>query len=531
MPAEISSRAFRLGVAASSLALASLLLARANAWPAHEDEVVTLAVSDRPVGELLDVVLTERGGAPLHFLLAHAATAIEPGLLTLRLLSAVLAVAAVPVIALLLARLAGRTTALVATVLVCASWMTLYHGLYGRMYSLFLLTSALSLLALLRATRDSRWATWATWGVASLALAASHPYSAIVLAAEGAFALVLVAQRRLPARAPLLAFAATGVLAAPLWRASAVLADRFDLGVGSGGKLGGPTGVAAYLRDVAADFTAGWVVTLVLFGLLALAGLRSLARTRPDAAVLAACLVVVPAVALLVMRFGESAYPATRHLIFVLPVASLLVAAGLVRAAAATGPWRVHALAGGLAVLVACQLAWGWRQSPLLFAGEGPAREAARAQAEAWLAANVRPDDVLFGFEPLYEGARERGATLGRMVPRADPKLAALALRQAGKTLGHGIWVLDAGEATTPSLEIRDRSPGEEFETARFGPFMVVRTRAPEPSGARFLEDTRAVQVLAGRMGLRDAGLNYRTATVALAALERDDLSAAGRGR
>ena len=42
--------------------------------------------------------------------------------------------------------------AIVATILASASWMLLFHGVYGRMYSLFLFTSLLSFLALLEAT-------------------------------------------------------------------------------------------------------------------------------------------------------------------------------------------------------------------------------------------------------------------------------------------------------------------------------------------------------------------------------------------
>ena len=70
----------------------------------------------------------------------------------LRLVSALFAVASLPV-----DRRSsppgspGGSAALVATALAAASWTFLFHGVYGRMYSLFLFTSALSYLALLRA--------------------------------------------------------------------------------------------------------------------------------------------------------------------------------------------------------------------------------------------------------------------------------------------------------------------------------------------------------------------------------------------
>ena len=55
--------------------------------------------------------------------------------------------------ALLGRRLADRATALIATALVAGSWVFLFHGVYGRMYSLFLFLSLLSfVLLLLRAS-------------------------------------------------------------------------------------------------------------------------------------------------------------------------------------------------------------------------------------------------------------------------------------------------------------------------------------------------------------------------------------------
>src|SRR5205807_40731 len=103
------------------------------------------------LGHLLDIVLGRRGGAPLHFLLSFVVVHLGGGLGALRLLSAVFAVASVPLVGLIGARLAGRTAGLAAAALASASWVLLFHGVYGRMYSLFLFTSALSYLALLRA--------------------------------------------------------------------------------------------------------------------------------------------------------------------------------------------------------------------------------------------------------------------------------------------------------------------------------------------------------------------------------------------
>ena len=65
---------------APALALAGLMTALflrlmpdVSGKPLHEDEAVAGLVSARPLGDVLHTVVLERGGAPLHFLLAHVA--------------------------------------------------------------------------------------------------------------------------------------------------------------------------------------------------------------------------------------------------------------------------------------------------------------------------------------------------------------------------------------------------------------------------------------------------------------------------
>src|SRR5262249_30276498 len=143
LAAEIRRRWFPLGVAACSVGVALFVLLQLTAYPPHEDETLPLFVGRKSFVGVLDTVLGQRGGAPLHFVLAWVVAHAGGGLAGLRLVSALFATAAVPVIALLGARLAGRSVGLAATAICSASWMLLFHGVYGRMYSLFLFTSAL----------------------------------------------------------------------------------------------------------------------------------------------------------------------------------------------------------------------------------------------------------------------------------------------------------------------------------------------------------------------------------------------------
>ena len=123
-----------------------------------------------------------------------------------------------------------------------------------------------------------------------------------------------------------------------------------------------------------------------------------------------------------------------------------------------------------MAALLVAEVAWAWHRTPPLFEWEPDARQAARAEAEAWLARTSRPDDVLFGYEPLYLGAWELGRASfpTTVVPRADDRLA-LRVIERGAPLGRGVWVLDASERNNIARGSRSSSgfptPAEPFET------------------------------------------------------------------
>ncbi len=93
-------------------ALGAFLLLRLAAWPPHEDEALALFVGRGSLPHVLETVLGERGGAPLHFLLAWLVSEAGGGLGALRLLSALFALLSLPLIAALAARLADRAVAM-----------------------------------------------------------------------------------------------------------------------------------------------------------------------------------------------------------------------------------------------------------------------------------------------------------------------------------------------------------------------------------------------------------------------------------
>ena len=512
---ELPVRVFWGGIGACALGVAGFVLAQLYAWPPHEDETLALFVGRHSLGDLLEIVLGRRGGAPLHFLLSFVVVHLGGGLGALRLLSALFAVASVPLVGLIGARLAGRTAGLAAAALASASWVLLFHGVYGRMYSLFLFTSALSYLALLRALENGSLPRWTLWGLAIVATVATHPYGALVLASQGLFVLLRLRGTRL--REAVAATAVVGLVCIPFWRTDLVLAGRFDVGVaGRGQKLGGPLPVLRYLRTVAGDFSVGYGAVLVVVLALAAFGLVELARTRRSSAILVGVVFVTPTAMFLVASFGSQTSPESRHLIFALPFFSTLLGAALVRLGRLRHRAAPALAVTALAALLALEVAWGNHKTPLLFSGEPPARVHARDAASSWLAATGRPADVLFGYDPLYLGAWERDRVSSQpVVPRADPKLALAALESARKPLGRGVWVFDASDTNNYdqklTIPLRLPSPQAAFEARVFGPFLVIRTRHPTQTIPQYLERALAVEALGQQLFIGDADVNVDT--------------------
>ena len=500
-----------VGVSAVALAAAVFLLHQLMAWPPHEDETLALFVGRDNFPGVIEHVTQERGGAPLHFVLAWGVAHLGFGLGGLRFVSAFFAVASLPLVAALALRLGStRAVALLATALVAPSWLFLFHGVYGRMYSLFLCCSLVCSLALLAALERGGRGRWALWVVAALVTVAAHPYAVLLLAGQGAY--VLVARRdRLKEAA--VAGAVVLVVGVPFWLTDLVLVDRFEVGVGGGGeKLGGPGAVARYFWRSLGDATAGWWPVMLAVLAAAVLGVVSM-RGRARAFVL--CSVGVTTAAFVLARLGGSAAPESRHLIFLAPLLAIAVASGIVRLARRLPTVAVLATA----LLLVLEVAWAWERTPALFEWEPDARQAARAEAESWLAATTREDDVLFGYEPLYLGAWERNRSLPTaVVPRADSRLALRTLERR-TPLGRGVWVLDASERNNlrPSLEIERRlpDPADAFEARVFGPFLVLRTREPTVTPEAYLYYGARALLVGQALGIGDADVNIRTVVLA----------------
>jgi hypothetical protein len=504
---------FWFATATIAAALAGVLGWFLLAWPAHEDEALALFVGRESLPRVLSTVITERGGAPLHFLLAWGVVHAGGGLTELRIVSLVFAVASVPLTALLGARLAGRMVGVVAAALASGTWVLLFHGVYGRMYSLFLFTSLMSFLALLSALDHGGRRRFFLWGLALLATLASHPYAVLVVGTQILFVVI----RRARLREAFVTLAAVAVLGAPFWWADVVLRDRFDVGVGGGGqRLGSPASVLHYFWWVGADFSAGRHAWSIPGLALALAGAVLLARRRRESLILTACVVVVPAAAFTLATLNSSTSPESRHLIFALPFFSILLAVPLVEVARARPPVTFALAAAALVALLAGEVRWAHERTPALFDGLPAGQVQAREAAGAWLASTARADDVLLGYEPVFLQAWESNRGFSKnVIPRADPALFTSALKGLREPLGRGVWVFDASDTTNlrqrQTIPFALPSPNAAFEGRVFGPYLLIRSRRALATPKRYIDVSEKVMRLGRGLGINDADVNLTT--------------------
>ena len=94
--AFVQAHALWIGVGAIALAAAGFLQHQLMAWPPHEDETLALFVGRDSLPGVVEHVTRERGGAPLHFLLAWVVAHAGGGLESMRFLSALFATASLP---------------------------------------------------------------------------------------------------------------------------------------------------------------------------------------------------------------------------------------------------------------------------------------------------------------------------------------------------------------------------------------------------------------------------------------------------
>jgi hypothetical protein len=454
-----------LALAAVGFALALLLR---RLWgdvaekPLFEDEAVAGLVAARPPGELISTVMWDRGGAPLHFLLAHAGFAVSGGWETLRWLSVAAALACVPVSFDLGRRLGGPPAGAAAAAIVAASTVLSIYGTFGRMYALLVLAGAVAADLFVRALQLRTPGAAALAAAGAWLLPAVHPYGAIPVAAAVAVGLWLWRGRPLRAALPA---ALVALAAVPFAVADLRLSSRFEVGVSGESSLASPGEAWRQFGRALQSFAGGGDLLLVgLFAALALAGGAILARERQPFAAFAALALLAPPVLFMLLRTAGSVGLSPRHLAYALPVWAALAGVALARLPARPA-WVAVAAVAAVAALASPGGIVDPRDTTsnaILGGGPGdvaPGTPESVEDAGAWTRSNVRDGDVLFPYSPAFlAGLPETGDALS--LPYGQARLLMRTLRRADWPV-NGVVVavpLVEGELATRSTAGRSRS-------------------------------------------------------------------------
>jgi mannosyltransferase len=466
-----------VGPALALAGLTTLLLARlvpdVSGKPLHEDEAVAGLVSARPLGEVLHTVVLDRGGAPLHFVLAHVALALDPSVDALRWLSVVFALATVPLCYDLARRLAGPLAGVTAATLAATSQLLTVYGTFGRMYSLFACASALSADLFVRAVERPGRRTAVVAAAAALLPLAVHPFGAFLFASESAVALWLWRGRDVKSALPVLGVSA---LALPLLLADLRLSDRYAPEAGQDLDAGSSAGSAGL--HALGGAAGGYGAMLAVFVVLAAIGAFALGRRRPAFAAFACVAVAAPPVGLAVADAAGlvSDRLGPRHLVFMLPIWIALVAAGAMRVGEAIPVPRIAVVA---AVGVAAALAPTAIAEPRTIATGDASAVAAPA---AWLRTHLSPGDVLYPYSPVFLAALPTAAE-ARGYPREAVALARVAQRTKGVP---AVFVSLPLRVPVTSSTVRDlRRTGVDVHA--FPSWLILEQRGPFGDGTAAL--------------------------------------------
>jgi Dolichyl-phosphate-mannose-protein mannosyltransferase len=450
--------------------------------PLFEDEAVSGLIAARPLGEVVQTVMWERGGGPLHFVFSHIALAFDSSPFTLRWLSVVFALAALPLCWDVGRRLGGPVAGAVAALVVATSSFFLVYGTFARMYTLYVFAAALAIDLFVVATqkRTGRWA-FAAAGAAWL-LPAIHPYGAFILAAEAVVALWLWRGRPFRPAIPTLA---VGVAMIPFAVADLRLADRFAVGLDGEEAIAAPTDAWGQLGrafSATAGGTGLWAGVAIATMTI---GLGLLVRRNGAFVALSLVAFLLPPVLLLLGRSGSEPGLSPRHLVYVVPLVAALIGVAVARAVQGRGPF-VSAGAVALSAVLLVVAPFGgirdprdWQNDVL---GGGPRDTALGAKAQvaapaAWLNDNVEEGDVLYPYSAVYwAGLPATGDA--EVLPYSQRELILRAVDRIEPPVDRVVVSVPLGDGIL-DRERLDELLGEGFTVHDFGDWVLVEGSGP----------------------------------------------------
>jgi mannosyltransferase len=419
----------------------------------------------------------------LYYVLLHGWIGLGDSEFVVRLLSALFAIATVPVVYGLTRRCFGGRAALAASLLLALNSFFISYAQEARGYSLAILLSAIAMWRFAIAVERPSPGAWAAWVVAGSISMYAHLFCALVLLAQ-MVSVAFLHRVRVPWRGLIAASAAIAAAVSPLlW--FVLFRD-----VGQIDWVPAPRAIDLYY--LFAVFAGGGWALPILSG-LAIVVAAALAIGRRDAAdegfdrwrmALMLCWLLVPALVAYAVSFAKPVFQ-PRFLIVSLVPLVMLVAAGLARIRSRAAFAGVLALAA----VLAGQSVRAWY--------DAPDKQWWRA-AVHHVAAGARPGDavtffVYSGRVPFEYYLRETGAAAGlTLVDIASEEFVAgnrqpepSRARLQAVTREHGrIWLVRLQDGTPPGHPLRRFEQGRVIESELIACCHLVR-ETPFPGGIR----------------------------------------------
>ena len=390
------------------------------------DELYLYAwVHDRGFGEMLELVRAREKTPPLGFALAWLADSLGGPPQAIRVPQLAAGIAIVPLTAILARQAFNPRAGTVAAALAAASPFLLFYSVEARSYSLTTALCLASATSLLAAAGSGRRIWWVACSLTAAAALLSHYTAAAVIAAQFAWALIAMPERRKATIAciagPAIAMIAwlpglidqVGISSDELARINAVAPLALDTVMTIVGRnlIGHPLVGLGRLPGAVATWT-------VIAGVALAAGASLLAAARrgqqgegtrlrdPAVLLVFALAVAAPVLAILVSLQPQQSMLFARNLMVSLPAALVLVAALLASPSRAVATVASLMAVGGMAAGSAIELSDAERPA---------AREAALAIAERW-----RPGDRIVELCCLTGAEGPLGSAVEVNLPRGQ---------------------------------------------------------------------------------------------------------------
>jgi Dolichyl-phosphate-mannose-protein mannosyltransferase len=478
--------------------------------PIFVDEVLAGLTAINPLPEIVEVVLFERGGAPLHFVLAHFALLADPSTEALRWMSVAFALATIPVCYDLGRRLGGRVAGVTAAFVVSTSSMIEVWGTMGRMYAVFVFTAALAADLFARALEKRTFSASLVAALVALLVPATHPYGIILVGVEGAVALAVWRGRPFLRGLPI---ALLSLALVPFLIADLRLSERFGVSVAEESSAAPPEEAGRLFLRALAGYAGGGDGYFAVFVALGIGGIAVLARRNLHFTAFAVGVLLAVPVLLVLVRAGRTLTEIRpNHLIFGLPLWAALIGVGVAYALRSLP--RSVVVAGVLSVAFIGAVAPAGIKDPRV---RVDAMDVALERPAAWLRAEVEEDSILVFHSPVSLAALSsvKDAT---SIPHTGRPLRSF--ERADYPSPEVIIALPRGTGTKIDRAklAAKLGPGAEFEIFRHwimirksGPFPDAKSavtasihvydaarRSASPASAALTEELRSVKTLCG---------------------------------